>query len=374
MGGRPARLPVVRLPTDQSGAFRIRGLWRGPHDVFVLLPDVPFPEEAARRVDAPARDVRIDLDPPVAVELDVEAGGRPAPRAGLEFVVGDGKTVYVVTASTEEDGTWRQTLAPGRTVRVTVTLAGFEPASLEFRTGGPGTQIQRRVVLSPSASASNLVVRLTGPDAAAVRSCWFHLERLDAPAVPPSVETGPGDIAPPTPLPVASGPEDRTETPAERDEAGNAVYRLADLAAGRYRLVVRPEASLMGETGFHVPDVRTVDLPPGGEALVDSEARLGGRLRVAARDESGRLLEASCRVLDARGEPQEVEFLTYGTDVSMRRGGRLGPYSPSTVVPPLLPGRYTLEFALDDRFLAARTVEVLVEAGRTTDVDVTLTP
>ena len=145
---------------------------------------------------------------------------------------------------------------------------------------------------------------------------------------------------------------------------------MTGLVPGRFTLIARPGTDFWDDAGYHLEIRREIVLPPEGELELRLALRAGGRLRIAARDAAGALLEADCVIRDGAGEAQAVTFSTHSEHVAMSQGDALGSLSPSSVAPPLPPGRYTIELSLDG--YEPRTVEAEVKENETTNVDVGL--
>ncbi len=155
---------------------------------------------------------------------------------------------------------------------------------------------------------------------------------------------------------------------ALRAEGG--VLRVENLEAGRKAVFVMPDRSDMECVGYHLTLREEVDLVAGRETVIDLVARRGGRLRVAVRDEQGALLDANAVLRDGRGRQLQVAYVSGGEDFASMSTGGPGTGSPSMVEPPLETGAYRLELSCPGR--ESKTLDVKVEVGKTTDVDVTL--
>ena len=148
-------------------------------------------------------------------------------------------------------------------------------------------------------------------------------------------------------------------------------FSVSGLTLGRYRIIVRPGGAWLGGDSHWLEATTEVDVPADGNAAGSVEVRRGGRLRAAARDAEGRLLQARCLVRNAAGDRVPVTFvvrLTGGNLAGMRHA--LSDAAPNTIDPALPAGRYRLEFSLDGYRPQASETELGV--GETVDVEVTL--
>lgn len=354
---------------DDQGQFSIEGLTPGPHALRVA--DDTFGQVRAllstggETVEAPAQDIVLELEPLGSIlTLRVVVQGRPVGDASVQIGI-DGGTMM---GRTNPEGMWRRPLPSGRDIHIAVRMDGFEPAAAQLRSGAPGTVLEHTVELIPAAPGPELVVTLTGLRAREVERCWIEVTPLGE----TSVRTGaaPGMGSPPAPALPSVGTE-ASPYPDERRESGEAVYRVHGLLPGRTLIEVMPGGDPDGGAmSYYLPERRIVDLPVTGQYAIDVDVVLGGRLRVSARDEEGRLLSAECMIHDDSGTPKDVMFTTFGENTMQSSSGRLGALSPATVGPALLAGSYTLRFRMDDR--RDEAVECVVKAGETTVVDVVL--
>jgi hypothetical protein len=340
--------------SDERGRFCIEGLSHGPHEISVWGIDlvdqtrVRVEPDGGRAIEAPATGVRVEVGPTAFVEVHVRAGGLPVAGANVTIEHARGST----SRATGDDGISRQRVAPENDVRLKVAKDGYETVPLHLPTVAAGTTVRRTVDLEP-VSEPSLVVVLTGPHARHVPRCLIDLQPLDA------REPGDDDASP-----------GRTVEAETQAGAGPTTFRVRGLAPGRHRLRVHPGAGFMEAAGYYLPVDREVALPAQGDLRVEVEASLGGRLRVAARDDAGRLLSAECRIRDATGQAREVMFQTFAATQSQASSGTLGTLSVAVVDPPLPAGTYTLAFAMDG--YRSQSVDVEVRVGETRDVDVTL--
>ncbi len=141
-------------------------------------------------------------------------------------------------------------------------------------------------------------------------------------------------------------------------------FEVSDVDPGLYRLVVKPGTGSWGGEGHDLATESAIELPPEGRVELRHEVRRGDRLSIAVEGAAGKLTSADCVVRDSAGGPVSLIYL-HGPSMSpsLSKGKNL-------TEPPLAPGRYQLEIA--HREHAPKTVSVLVTAGETTEVAVTL--
>jgi hypothetical protein len=134
----------------------------------------------------------------------------------------------------------------------------------------------------------------------------------------------------------------------------------------------QPDWTWDGDAGTWLDETVDVDVPATGAVQVEVTARPGGRLRIAARDARGEFLPAQCEIRDARGAVVKHYIATRrGRSGGHSMGeGALGGDAPSDVAEALPPGRYRVTLSLDG--FEEKSVDALVEAGRTCVLDVTL--
>ena len=336
------------VQADEQGRFRFAGLAPGVHTVdpaharSARLPHLTHAasEGLAQEVTAPAADLVLEIGGAV-LEVRVVGAGQPVVDAEIEIETG-GRGLFV---RTNEESVARFLVVPSAPCTLRVRKEGFHDGALQITAGAARTTEVATVELLPAAPAPKLFVSFTGPHVQAVEQAAFSLED---PAEP-------GRMA-----------LDRYL----RDEEKTGTYRVPDVKPGRYRLTVRPGEGMWGAFGYFLPEVLEVVIPTEGEERLEIPLRLGGRLRIAARDAQGALLEADCEIRDASGETLAVKFTAQAETMATTGVGRLGALSPSIVGPPLPAGSYTIELSLDGYH--QQTVVAEVKASETTNVDVTL--
>jgi len=334
--------------TDASGGFRIDGLTPGDHDLRVMTDRLPgvstvshlVMQALGRKVAAPAAGVLLEPKG-VLVKIVVDLLDTPVPDAVVRLETQGA----ACRATTDMEGVVTALLAPTTKYEIVVERDGFETARVPIETGPIGTSLARVVPLVAAAPRPALVLAFTGPHAETLDR--VHVELLDL-----------------------GGTNGESIVRDASGLTGTATCRFPDVPPGHYRITVAPGTSGWDTNGYYLRETTEVRVPPEGEAVVGVALRVGGRLRISARDESGGLLNAFCVVRDGAGEAQEVMFCTYAENVWMMNSTTLEGASPATVDPPLPAGTYTIE--LEQRGFEPRTVDATVREGETTDVDVKL--
>jgi hypothetical protein len=332
--------------TDERGRYVVTGLDPGAwtlalgyvHSVHLWR---SFHRAGARQVEPPVEGTDFDIQA-VEVEVRVLSGAEPVKDP----------TVTIVRPGEEDSAHWTsqrsvvRAIVPADTTLVAkVTHDRYATKLQEFRTQSAGTKHVEVVDLGPPRDLATLVVALTDTEGRPIDRATFEFQPLD----------GHGRLA-------------FGMTDPERSADG--VYRLEDLEPGRKALFVLPGRSDMDFTGYFLMLREEVDLVAGRETRLTLKAALGGRLRVAVRDEEGKLLDAYAVLRDARGRKLEVSYVSGGENFASMSSGGPGTGSPSVVEPPLEPGEYRIELSVPGR--ESKTLDVKVDAGKTTDVDVTL--
>ena len=352
--------------TDDAGAFSLVGLSPGGYALAVWNVNLPgihvvshaLTQHLGGTAQAPAEDVVLELAGSV-LELRTTCAGESAGAVGLQV---QGQVPGLATMwETDGHGVLRVLVPAGQELRITVRDEAYMPAHGTATAGAAGTTVVHELALVAAAPKPSLLVTFEGPGASALDRAWIRL------AGPPSEPSEPAGATGGAPLPPAPAPVG-LNTAAVRVGAGT--FRMTGLAAGRFTLIAKPGSGFWDDAGYHLEIRREIVLPPEGELEVRLALRTGGRLRLAARDAGGALLEADCVIRDGAGEAQVVTFSTHSEHVAMSQGDSLGGLSPSTVAPPLPVGTYTIELSLDG--YEPRTVEVEVKESETTDVDVRL--
>jgi hypothetical protein len=154
-------------------------------------------------------------------------------------------------------------------------------------------------------------------------------------------------------------------------DAVDGVFRLADLPPGRYRLRIHAGWDDLLESTPVLDRILSVELAPGATTRERFAFELGGILRVDVRAASGERCAARFRLLDAAGEPLDVEFRTKRDGHRLTETGLLEPWAEheSETLPA---GDYVLVLWHDG--LAEQRIPVHLAAGETTSLVVTLQP
>ncbi len=339
------------VEAKRDGSFRIEGLAPGRYWIEAPLAVRTFgegrrsPGVEGVEVEAPSRGVDLEL-PALAAHLEfrVTTDGAPLQGARVGLTTRSGASR---TRLTDGTGSTSCSVAAEADFEVRVEAEGYFPVEFSVRSAGSGNATLHEVELRPDPGASGLDVHLEGPTARGIDRCHLHLHRMAPGAEAVQLTIKPESEAPPAP------PR----------------FRTGRLPAGRYAVRVAPGSSAWESTGYFLEERREVDLEPGARAVLVLTPRLGGRLRLDARDAAGRRVEARCTVRDASGAPQDVMFDTHGTNTWESSSARLGTLSPSTVSPALPEGTYTVELELDGHPPQRHAVRLM--PGRTTFLDVT---
>ncbi len=144
-------------------------------------------------------------------------------------------------------------------------------------------------------------------------------------------------------------------------------FTFAAAPPGTWRVVVRAGGKMFSGDGYFLPAEAPVTIAPAGATEVKVVLRLGGRLRIKAHDDDGKLLPATCTIRGASGDALEVGFMYPGVRVAY---GALDDRVPSLVDPPLPAGPFKVE--LTHEGFEPRVLEAKVEEGKTIDVDALL--
>lgn len=331
-GGWSALEQSAKIHAD--GTFRITGLDKGLHDLWLVRDQHPDPviETPLARVSAPASGVAL---------------GESLGRILLEVDAPD-DVAEVTVAIQAEGGTHSFSLDPREDQRLVVDRA--RPLVLEA--SAPGLRPATRE-LPPTLGGEETVAFELGPDPSLghVVLDWERQEGTGLPA--PVVRAhGAGGIV----------------------EASGSVMEPLDLALvpGRYRLVFHDgPGDFWASPGFAVADPLEVDVPPGSTVHRRVTWRTGGQVRFVPRDLPPERVELDvpARVLDAAGNALEVGFVTrqaLGGGLSFgKRFGSIPIQVPCDLEPAIPAGAYTLVLGQEGD---VRRVPFVVEPGRTVEV------
>lgn len=330
----------VRARTDAEGRYRASGLDAGPHRLSIEGTGRAFNLHQSvtgrleREVEAPATGVDFDI-PAARVTFRLETDGSPA--TGMLTLEAGGFEVI----SIDVPGELSSLIAPGEHVAADLAVEDHEPAKAEFDAprSGEDREVTLKVRRKPPRNAT-VVVRLVGAEVPA--RCAFG---------------------------VFAEAEARFPFLLRELESTNGVFRLEQMPAGAQRIVARPgTATWFGTEGMHVDAEFTVTVPETGGVSATVPVSLGGRLRIAAKDASGKMVGAPCLVKDAEGKDLHVWF----AGPNMKSQGDLPAGRPNLTDPVLPPGVYTVETG-GDTYAPTRT-RWTIEPGKTTEVTLDLRP
>ncbi len=337
----------LNVETEADGLYHLRGLSRGLWKVTVdEVPGVRllsgFSTRITREVKAPATGVNFDITGARLI-LRVSGAGRPLATFGVHITSDRGMSGHYFRSGEEPV----LLMAPGVEHQIRITAEGFEPHEMTIVAQEAGREAIHEVDLSPPPPRPTLVVAFESPHP--VRRAAFGLYKV-------GVERG-----------------DMPNLLKADEEAGeDGHFHLTRLLPGRYVLVARPETTWFEARGHYLPVEAQVVLPERGEATVTLTARVGGRIRISARDGSGKAVAAVCRVLDTHGRYLTIRYVAEGAHGVSWSDEGLVEGVPNVVDPALVPGRYRVELTLEGHH--PWSGEVAVEAGRTTEVKAMMLP
>jgi hypothetical protein len=238
-------------------------------------------------------------------------------------------------------------MAPGVKHEIRIGAEGFEPCKITVTAPAAGSESVHEIDLAPLPPRPTLLVMLAS--SRPVRRAGFGLYRAG---------TERGDMPNLMKPDVRAGKDGR--------------FRLERLLPGRYVMVVKPGTTWFESRGHYLPSETEVVLPERGETEVTVAVRLGGRIRITARDAAGKAISAACRVTDSRGRALPVRFVAEGAHGVSWSDTELVEGVANVVDPALLPGRYRVELNLEGHHPWSEEVDV--EEGETTNVEGTLSP
>jgi len=340
--GRPEHRRID-VETDAEGRYRVSGLREGHYRVSVknvrgLTMHESATRDLARVARAPATDVNFQVN---GARLRLEIGGEkpPSGAAAVTLMGGGG----VLGVSTDVPGTLTILVGAGSRFQVHVFAEGCEGDERDVLAPAVGEERTERVTLRLKRGKGTVLVTLkTAGDSPARAGFGLFPEGSTFPF--PSVQK---DV---------------------EGEAGR--FRLTDLEPGSYRLVTRAGGTWYGGQGYYLEASASVEIPATGETSATLTLNLGGRMRIAARDEDGKLLSADCTIRDEKGALMEASFLVRTHDGWAVTTGATDADAPSLVDPPMPVGTYEVRCSREG--FSARAVSVKVEAGATADVNVVL--
>jgi RNA polymerase sigma-70 factor (ECF subfamily) len=345
LNGRP-ELARATADVDGEGLFVLEGLARGSHLLRIESSrrarlHMHVSETHEKTVDAPVEDVELELSTS-RITAEVRIDGRPVKKAHLTFFL-EG----AVSRSTDETGRATVWVVPGSTYEIDASGHGRQRVRRDVVAPPAGEERVEAFDLPPRRIRASIVVTLRPPEGkAAIETCAFGF----------------------------FDPEDDGLFPQDsRDaklEGGRFVLR--DVPAGRWRLVARPGGRWWMNDGPWL-DAETEVLVPGeGSVETTLDVRSGGRLRVVVRDPNGVYLAPRCMVKDAKGLAIDLLFTHRTAGGSSRMRNRMCGKGLNHVDPALPPGEYGM--TLTEKGYREKTVQFVIEAGRTRTVEATLEP
>jgi RNA polymerase sigma-70 factor (ECF subfamily) len=348
--GRAVLCPATAA-ADDDGRFVLAGL-ESALQYRVGIERLQDPWIMQDAMEACGRDVRppaehVDIAVVAArMRIEVRGGGKDIGKPAL-MITSTAPAGGGTTTALGLDAAGRRTvlLAPGATCHVILDAKGFDAWEHDVTAPAAGEELALTADLVPSKPRNVVVLTLKTPDGASIdRAAVKFLRHL-------ALETS-----------FAWGRTVRAE---------NGAFRVEGIEPGRYRVVVRPGGPWLGGDATWMECETEVEVPQDGDVAATIEVRRGARLRVAARDAEGRLLQARCVVRDAVGNAVPVMFVArFGAGNLTGDAHGLHGGVPCGVDPALPAGPYRVEFSLDG--YRARTADAELRVGETVDVDATL--
>jgi hypothetical protein len=243
------------------------------------------------------------------------------------------------------DGIARLWLPPDREYVARVEHEGFFPKKVGFITAALGEDTSVHVELEQRGAPGVLVVT-----------------PVNAPTISPGI-AGFGFY------PTQS--EDTDPVFVRDVQLTNGHFKLEDLPAGDYRVVIQPGDRWGGADSYWCQSITFVTIPPGGRVSRHLENLACGRMSLDVVDNAGNGLEALCRIRNDQGESVKVRYIAQGPDQATTiYGDRVGPNGTADVIPNLPSGTYYVEFSLHS--YESTIVEAHLIPWRTTKVLATL--
>jgi len=296
-------------------------------DVLNRLRDLPL-------VKPPENGVDFNLGAVVPVTVEIRSTDGPVAGASVAF---RGKSCSG-SWSVGDSGRFQTLLAPRATYTLDARAEGFVRKSVKIETGEAGQAQTEVVLLDPRAEPGAVRVTVVPPRSPGPSRLPFRLE------------------------PVGDAGENVRRTVAAVDGA----FLIKNVVPGRYRLTAAH--GLSGASTYCCEKTAEVEVVSGCTAKLTIRLELGGRLRVAVRDDEGRFVSRRCRVVDERGSAVKLWF---------RRLGRTGEWMASInwthdsgsaeTFPSIAPGTYRVEFP-NQAGAVEKAVTVRVKPGKTVDV------
>jgi len=334
--------------SGEDGGWRLSGLRPDLYRLSAGAPPGPRLQLGWRRHEVTARapDHAIELECSDAVLSFSCADELASMGRGVMRVAPEGRAPHAIDFRGQH-GVPSFSGEPGLRVAVDIDFEGFETWRRELVLPGPGEQRDVDVKLLPAPPPASLELDIQAPPEVAIDTVTLTLFSADG-----------GDRE-----------EKLTEETVDVVE-GRA--RVGGIAPGRYHALLRATNQ---PHGVYVQTyVREVSFPlevtTGEHARREVEFELGGRLGIVARDSNGAPIAANVELRDAQGDALDVRYRAQSGRSSFIHVGQLSTRAANETFPNLAPGEYEVELWLDgfDR----RVERVVVEAGKTTPVDVTL--
>lgn len=299
----------------------------------------------SRREVLPSRDVDFEIAT-AHVVVEVRCGNQPVGGVWLSGLGAER------VPKTGEDGRAETDVAPGRQYQIWTRHDGCREKTVQFVAPSAGGTDVVAISLEPLPRGS-VAVLVRDAEGRPVKSASLALFR-EGKAV--------------------SWNADHMELLRERDDGR---FVADGIEPGRWRLVVRAGRNWMGDFSWNGDEGTWLDAAADievgdGEKRVEVTVRRGGRLRLDARDAKATILAATCVIRDETGAAVPCTFTTrYGNRgaCSMSEGS-LGHNAPTDVDQALPVGRYRV--TLSHEGFEEKTVDAVVEEGRTCVVDVTM--
>jgi hypothetical protein len=324
--------------SDQQGRFHLDGLVPGPYQVTLQRWPGLFCHQGvwkalARRVTAPARDVRIEASV-ARFAFEVVSEGVALPGASIQ--VGQRGGIAQMRADTK--GSACVGVRPGETYDLEVSAPGY--ATHHFTVTAPDGGESRQVITleRPSAKAA-LQLTLLDPGGEMFDVAVIYLRPSGGFSVAHEVHGQDGRFA------------------------------IEGIEPGDYRAEILPGSRPSRPAGYYRAPPLDVTLVAGSRVERTVRVQAAGRLRITARGENS-ILAARCTIRDAQGSPVRAVFCHAGDDGTWSVTGALIPNWPSDIEQAFEPGRYTIE--LSHEGYRPKVVEVTITAFETSDLEVTL--
>jgi hypothetical protein len=299
-------------------------------------------------VGAPSVGVELEFDATL-ITMDVRV--KAADTSGGRILVRREDANPVTFSFRPVDGPATFVAPPNTALSLEVEVDGLSSRSFEIVTPGPGEELRRSVVLTPTVSARLLLEARgsTGHPIPGLRLEFFSPEQRETPSYY------------------------RSRVLELATELGQ-LSKTLELPPGAYWVVASVgDEEKRQRRSYYAPQEFGLELAPGETRTVQLEYAVGGLLRVEARTREKERQRVQFRLLDTRGETVPVVFAVHHeTRGESESWWTLVPWAVNETARSLSPGTY--ELALWDDDLAEQRVPVRIVAGETTDIVVTLQP